>query len=323
MRKHSRRIKTRRRRNSRKLKGGKPFTRFFGFGQPAPAPGEAQGVTTARVESDEFNHHQKQAEAKQQQLNELNAKCEEFQNTGRAEMESAIAKHQQSAARISQNRENKNRCDEQHANRLQTAEGVHARASQLAETAHNEALQRAETARTEALQTAQETLKAAQESSKNQHQQCLADGMGLTRYPQALAQNPQSVAAATRIQRARRAEAARRAEVARAEAAAADVEPLAGLAVSPSGGGGRKSRRGGRKSRRGGRKSRRGGAGCGSHKKKMMYAGRKSRRGGAGCGSHKKKMMYAGRKSRRGGTYCSRKSGKKCPYYKKYGYHKM
>ena len=66
--------------------------------------------------------------------------------------------------------------------------------------------------------------------------------MGLTRYPQALAQNPQSVAAATRIQRARRAEAARRAEVARAEAAAADVEPLAGLAVSPSGGGGRNRR---------------------------------------------------------------------------------
>jgi hypothetical protein len=271
-------------------------------------------VTTARVESDEFNHHQEQAAAKQQQLDELNANCERFQTSGRAELEREIAEHQQSAARISQNRENKNRCDELHANRLQTAEGVHARASQLAETARNEALQ-----------TAQETLKAAQESSKNQHQKCLVDGMGLTPYPQALAQDPASVAAATRAQAVVRGQQAReQARVARAEAAAreaarAGVDPLGGLPVSPLSGG-RKSRRGGSKSRRGGskcgmmyggRKSRRGGSKCG-----MMYAGRKSRRGGSKCG-----MMYGGRKSRRGGTTCSPKLRKKCPYYKKYRQH--
>ena len=97
MRKHSRRIKTRRRRNSRKLKEAIHSLDFW-IGQQAPW--RSTGVTTARVESDEFNHHQKQAEAKQQQLNELNAKCEEFQNTGRAEMESAIAKHQQSVQEL-------------------------------------------------------------------------------------------------------------------------------------------------------------------------------------------------------------------------------
>ena len=36
------------------------------------------------------------------------------------------------------------------------------------------------------------------------------------------------------------------------------------------------------------------------------------------CGT----AQFGGRKSRRGGTHCSPKSGKKCPYYQKYGYHK-
>ena len=253
---------------------------LFGFGRkktaPAPIdPNQAQAATTATVESDDFNHHQEQAAAKQQRLAELNANCEQFQTSGRADLEREIAEHQQSADRIRQTRENKNRCDQLHADRLQTAEG-----------------------------DAQDTLKAAQEASQQQHLQCLSQGMGLTPYPQALARDPASVAAATRAQAIIRGQQGRAAALARRREKAG-VDPLGDIPIS----GGRKSRR------------RRGGSGCGSHKKKKMYAGRKSRRGGSGCGTHKKKMMYAGRKSRRGGARCSPKLKKNCPYYKKYGNH--
>lgn len=294
MRKHSRRIKTRRRRNSRKLRGGNPLARFFGFGQPPPAPGEAQAQQVQAAQDDEVAGLQQMTESKQQQASTLRDQCQDYQRKA-DELDEQAANHMRATQEISRNRESKNRCDQEQAMRLQAIEqDYQQRLAQLSQE-HNTALY-------DEKQRAQE-----------QHNNCLREGMRLSDDIIARARQPEDAmnAAALAIQAQRRGQLGRRAamgpagerRVERARAAAEALPQRTGML-------------GGRKSRRGGRKSRRGGSGCGTHKKKKMYGGRKSRRGGTKCG-----MMYGGRKSRRGGTKCSPKLRKKCPHYKKYGQH--
>ena len=292
MRKHSRRIKTRRRRNSRKLKGGNPFARIFGFGQPAPAPGETQAQQVAQAQADEVAGHQQMIESKQQQALALRNQCQDYQRRA-DQLDEEAAEHMRATAEIARNRESKNRCDQEHAMRLQEIEQQYQQRLAELTQQHNAAL-------------GEEKQKAQEE-----HAACLREGMRLVPRVQAMAQNPEAReatldAAAAAIQARRRRQLDRRQaaeDALRGQYESAGVDPLGGLPLQ------------------GGRKSRRGGTGYGTHKKKMMYAGRKSRRGGTGCGSYKKKMMYAGRKSRRGGARCSPKLKKNCPYYKKYGNH--
>ena len=54
-----------------------------------------------------------------------------------------------------------------------------------------------------------------------------------------------------------------------------------------------------------------------------MIGGRKTRRKTRKTRRKTRKTRRKTRKTRRGGSSCSKKSGKKCPYYKKRGFHKM
>jgi hypothetical protein len=292
MRKHTKRVKYYRKKGSKKLLGGNPIARLLGFGRPAVNPNDAQAQQVAQAQADEVAGHQQMTESKQQQALALRNQCQDYQRRA-DQLDEVAAEHMRATAEIARNRESKNRCDQEQAMRLQEIEQEYQQRLAELTQQHNAALD-------EEKQRAQE-----------EHAACLREGMRLVPRVQAMAQNPEAReatldAAAAAIQARRRRQLDRRQaaeDALRAQYESAGVDPLDGLPVQ------------------GGRKSRRGGTGCGSHKKKMMYAGRKSRRGGTGCGSHKKKMMYAGRKSRRGGAHCSPKLKKNCPYYKKYGNH--
>tara|TARA_R110002072_G_scaffold35450_2_gene104939 strand:+ start:2133 stop:3017 length:885 start_codon:yes stop_codon:yes gene_type:complete len=283
--------------DSRRLRGGNRLARFLGFGKPAPIdPGDAQAQQVAAAQDDEVAGLQQMTDSKQQQASTLRDQCQGYQH--RAEqLDQEAAEHMNATAEIARNRESKNRCDQEHAMRLQGIEQDYQQMLDELTQQHNTAL-------------AQENQRA-----QEQHAECLREGMRLSNAPIAAAQqqrNNDMNAAAAALQAQRRGQLGRRSTTARAQAQQA-ADPLISMI-------------GGRKSRRRRRKSRRGGVHCGSHKKKKYGSrksrrrSRKSRRGGVHCGSHKNKI-YGGRRSRRGGTKCSPKSGKKCSYYKKYGYH--
>ena len=278
MRNYSRKMKkSYKRGGSRRLRGGNRLARFLGFGKPAPIdPGDAQAQQVAAAQDDEVAGLQQMTDSKQQQASTLRDQCQGYQH--RAEqLDQEAAEHMNATAEIARNRESKNRCDQEHAMRLQGIEQDYQQTLDQLTQQHNTAL-------------AQENQRA-----QEQHAQCLREGMRLSNAPIAAAQqqrNDDMNAAAAALQAQRRGQLGRRSTTARAQAQQA-ADPLITMI------GGRKSRRRRRKSRRRSRKSRRGGVHCGSHKKKI----------------------YGGRRSRRGGTKCSPKSGKKCSYYKKYGYH--
>lgn len=292
MRKHTKRVKYYRKKRSKKLRGGNPLARLFGFGKPAVNPNDAQAQLVAQAQADEVAGHQQMIESKQQQALTLRNQCQDYQRRA-DQLDEEAAEHMRATAEIARNRESQNRCDQEHAMRLQEIEQEYQQRLSEITQQHNQEL-------------AEENQRAHE-----QHANCLREGMRLVPSVQDMAQNPEArgatldpAAAAIQADRRRQLDSRQAAEDAlRAQYESAGVDPLGGLPVQ------------------GGRKSRRGGTGCGSHKKKKMYAGRKSRRGGTGCVSHKKKMMYAGRKSRRGGARCSPKLKKNCPYYKKYGNH--
>jgi len=318
MRKHSRRIKTRKYGGSRKLRGGNLLRRagqFLGFGR---SPAEAQALSDTQQEDADINSHNADAETKRVEAENLRRQCQDYEQRA-SDLDLQVRDHLNSAAVIGETRALKTRCDEEHAGRLQQIEQDHQRQLEQIQQEHNRTL--------EAANQAQETRKeAAIQRERNELQNCLAGTASLLPPEQAR----QADTAATALQSAVRQRQARdqtrqlRTTLAPVMQARRDMneglDPLGQMVPEQGqfGGpmdGGRRSRRGGRKSRRGGRKSRRGG-------RKSRRGGRKSRRGGNGCGTHKKKMMYAGRKSRRGGGKCSPKLGKKCPHYKKYGKHK-
>ena len=284
MRKHTKRVKYYRKKGSKKLRGGNPLARLLGFGRPAATPNDAQAQLVAQAQADEVAGHQQMTESKQQQALALRNQCQDYQRRA-DQLDEEAAEHMRATAEIARNRESKNRCDQEHAMRLQEIEQEYQQRLAELTQQHNAALD------------------DEKQRANEEHANCLREGMRLSNEPIAAAQQN---AAAVAIQARRREQLDRRQaaeDALRAQYESAGVDPLGGLPVQ------------------GGRKSRRGGTGCGSHKKKKMYAGRKSRRGGTGCGNHKKKMMYAGRKSRRGGARCSPKLKKNCPYYKKYGNH--
>ena len=263
---------------SRRLRGGNRFLNFLGLGKPSVTPEDAQAQQVTQAQADEVAGLQQMTESKQQQALALRNQCQDYQRRA-DQLDEEAAEHMRATAEIARNRESKNRCDQEHAMRLQAIEqDFQQRLSEITQQ-HNEALA------------------AENQRAQEEHAACLREGMRLSAGPIADAQQREDDMnrAAAVIQAQRRAQRDRR---------SADADDFDQFGMV----GGRKSRRrGGRKSRRRGRKTRRGGTGCGSHKKKMMYAGRKSRRGG--------------RKSRRGGARCSPKLKKNCPYYKKYGNH--
>jgi len=285
---HSRRVKNRSRGGSRKLRGGnflRQAGQFLGFGRsPQPNPADAQAQMVQAEQNREVADHQQSLERKQQEASALREQCQDYQRIA-DQLDQEAADHMNAAEEIARNREERNRCDQEHAMRLEGIEqDYQQRLAELTQQ-HNVAL-------------SQENQRA-----QEQHKNCLRDGMRLSNQ-----QPERRDQAALDIQRRFRGVQGRSA----ADAAnAADLDQAMGMV------GGRKSRRRHRrKSRRHSRKSRR-------HSRKSRRHSRKSRRGGGHCGpTHKKKKMYAGRKSRRGGAHCSPNSGKKCPYYKKHGYHK-
>jgi hypothetical protein len=280
---------------SRRLRGGNRFLNFFGIDKPSVTPEDAQAQQVAAAQDDEVAGLQQMTESKQQQASTLRDQCTDYKRRA-DQLDQEAAEHMNATAEIARNREAKNRCDQEHAMRLQGIEQEYQQILDQLTQQHNTAL-------------AQENQRA-----QEQHVQCLREGMRLSNAPIAAAQQQRDDdmnAAAATLQAQRRGQLDRRSTMGPTAARAAD--PLIGAI--------------------GGRKSRCGGVHCGSHKKKKYGSrksrrrsrksrrrSRKSRRGGVHYGSHKKKM-YGGRRSRRGGTKCSPKSGKKCSYYKKYGYH--
>lgn len=253
---------------SRRLRGGNQFLNFLGFGKQAVSPNDAQAQQVAAAQDNEVANLQQLTESKQQQASVLRNQCQDYQRRA-DELDQEAAEHMRATAEIARNRESKNRCDQEHAMRLQAIEqDFQQRLNELTQQ-HNQEL-------AEENQRAQE-----------QHANCLREGLRLSSAPIAAAQQRQDEmnAAAKVIQAQRRGQLGRRA------ADAADLDQFGMV-------GGRKSRR--HKSRR--HKSHR-------RHRKSHRRHRKSRRGGTGCGTHKNKKMYAGRKSRRGGAHCSLKYG--------------
>ena len=264
MRKHTKRVKYYRKKGSKKLRGGNPFARLLGFGRPAVNPNDAQAQQVAQAQADEVAGHQQMIESKQQQASALRNQCQDYQRRA-DQLDEEAADHMRATAEIARNREAKNRCDQEHAMRLQAIEQDYQQRLSAITQQHNQ------------------ELAAENQRAQEEHAACLREGMRLVPTTEAMAQNPEARAAtldpaARQVQAGVRGLQARRAAQQK-RASQSSVDPLGGLPVSS--GGGRKSRRGGRKSRRG------------------------------------------GRKSRRGGARCSLKLKKNCPYYKKYGYHKM
>jgi hypothetical protein len=257
----------------------------LGFGR-----GAAQPQSDIEQEDAAMQNHNEEAEAKRVEAANLRQQCQDYQERANA-LDRQVRDHLSNAAVIGETRALKRRCDEEHAGRLQQIEQDHQRQIEQIQQEHNARLEAAN-------QEQNARLDAANQASRNELQNCLAGSASLLPPEQAR----QADAAATAIQAARRRQLGqadaneRRIALAPLMEARANIDagrdPLSGMVPEQGqfGGpmdGGRKSRRRGRKSRRGGRKSRR-----------------------------------RGRKSRRGGAHCSPKSGKKCPYYKKHGYHK-
>lgn len=286
MRKHTRKIKSRRRGGSRRLRGGNPVARFFGFGKPSVTPEQAQAQMSEMAEEDQEKKHTADESSKKQQAQDLENQCNNWEARAR-ELNAEAAQSGILAKRVRDSITEKNRCNNELKLALQGSEEDYNLAVQNAKQEHDAAVQRAKDA---------QDATAAQANAK--HQQCLQQRLRLSQEPIAEAQQQEARmdAAATRLTAQRRGQLDRRSVM--GDAARRDME-RARAAAADAAARGSDVRIGGRRRR----KSR--------------------RRGGTGCGTYKKKMMRAGRKSRRGGAHCSPKSGKNCPYYKKYGYHKM
>jgi hypothetical protein len=224
---------------SRRLRGGNPLARFFGFGPARVVPGDAQAQQVAAAQDDEVAGLQQMTDSKQQQASTLRDQCQDYQR--RAEqLDQEAAEHMNATAEIARNRESKNRCDQEHAMRLQGIEQDYQQMLDQLTQQHNTAL-------------AQENQRA-----QEQHAQCLREGMRLSNAPIAAAQqrDDDMNAAAAALQAQRRGQLGRRSTMGPTAARAtarAQAQAQQAAAASTGAIGGRKSRRRRRKSRRGGR----------------------------------------------------------------------
>jgi len=200
MRKHTRRFQKRRRGGSRRLRGGNAFTRFFGFGRPALSPAEAQAQQVQAAQDDEVAGLQQMTESKQQQASALRDQCQDYQRRA-DELDQQAADHMRATQEIARNRESKNRCDQEHAMRLQEIEQEYQQRLDQLTQQHNTALD-------------QEKQRAQEE-----HNNCLREGMRLRpELIEGAQENEDAMnAAASALQAARRGQLGRRAAMGPAE----------------------------------------------------------------------------------------------------------
>ena len=124
MRKYSRKNKSGKRGQSRRLKGGNPIANFFGFGRNTVSPQAAQAQQVATTMGNEIAGHQQESERKQEQARSLREQCDGYETTA-GQLETEAAQHTRTSQEIIRTRESKNRCDGEHARRLQDIQENH------------------------------------------------------------------------------------------------------------------------------------------------------------------------------------------------------